>query len=124
MIQKEGPGWRVARDLAKGEFSVLIGGKGWAFELTETEWAELCQLLYQLVRNHEALTDQLMAEEAIQLELEKGSWWGCLEGDRDGWNLSVILSPVLGRGVEGSWPAPASMAVVAAIRTMWDDGCY
>ena len=60
-----------------------------------------------------------MAEEAIELELEKGAWWGCLEGDRDGWNLSVILSPVLGRGWR-SWPAPASMAAVAAIRTMWD----
>ena len=124
MIQQEGPGWRVARDPGKAEFSVLIGGQGWAFELTETEWAELCQLLDQLVRNHAALTDQLMAEEAFELELEKGAWWGCLEGDRDGWNLSVILSPMLGRGVEGSWPAPASMAAVAAIRTMWDNGSH
>tara|TARA_B100000927_G_scaffold274988_1_gene254649 strand:+ start:749 stop:979 length:231 start_codon:yes stop_codon:yes gene_type:complete len=72
------------------------------------------------VNNHAALVDQLMAEEAIELELERGPWWGCLDGDRERWTLSVVLTPVAGRGVEGHWPFPAAMALVGVVRTMWD----
>ena len=120
VIQQEGSGWRVARDLQRGEFTVLVGGQGWAFELTEPEWSGFCELLLELVNNHAALVDQLMAEEAIELELERGPWWGCLDGDRERWSLSVVLTPVAGRGVEGHWPFPAAMALVGVVRTMWD----
>ncbi len=120
VIQHEGPGWRVARDPQRGEFTVLVGGQGWAFELTEPEWSGFCELLIGLVNNHAVLVDQLMAEEAIELELERGPWWGCLDGDRERWTLSVVLTPVAGRGVEGHWPSPAAMALVGAVRTMWD----
>ena len=119
-IQQEGPGWRVARDPNRVEFTVLLGGQGWAFELTEPEWSGFCELLLELVNHHAALVDQLMAEEAIELELERGPWWACLEGDREQWSLSVVLTPAVGRGVEGRWPIPASMALVGAVRTMWD----
>jgi hypothetical protein len=61
-----------------------------------------------------------MAEEAIELELDRRLWWGCLRGDRGSWSLSVVLTPDAGRGVEGHWPAPASAAMVAAMRTLWD----
>ena len=121
MIQQEGPGWRVARDPQRTEFTVLIGGQGWAFELAEVEWAAFRQLLEDLVENHAALQDQLMAEEAIELELERGPWWGCLEGNREQWSLSVVLTPATGRGVEAHWPFPASVALVAAVRTVWDE---
>ena len=120
MIQQEGPGWRVARDPQRGPFSVLLGGQGWAFELTEAEWSAFVQLLLDLEGHHVALQDQLMAEEAIELELERGPWWGCLEGNREQWALSVVLTPTTGRGVEAHWPAPASTALMAAVRTMWD----
>ena len=40
-MQQEGPGWRLARDPDRGLHPVLIGGAGWAFELTEAEWAAL-----------------------------------------------------------------------------------
>jgi len=121
VIQQEGPGWRVARDPQRTEFTVLIGGQGWAFELAEVEWAAFRQLLEDLVENHAALQDQLMAEEAIELELERGPWWGCLEGNREQWSLSVVLTPATGRGVEAHWPFPASVALVAAVRTVWDE---
>ena len=47
MIQQEGPGWRLARDPDRGLHPVLIGGAGWAFELTEPEWAALADLVLQ-----------------------------------------------------------------------------
>ena len=56
---------------------------------------------------HRELVDQLMEEEAIELELERGVWWGCLSGDRHTWTLTVLLSPLQSRGAEGHWPAPA-----------------
>lgn len=121
MIQQEGPGWRLARDPTRGQFPVLIGGEGWAFELTEDEWAALADLVLTLERQHRALVDQLMAEEAIELELDRGLWWGCLQGDRARWSVSVVLTPAAGRGVEGHWPSPASAAMVAAMRTLWDN---
>ena len=120
MIQQEGPGWRLALDPSRGVHSVLIGGEGWAFELTQPEWDALSDLVLTLERQHRALVDQLMAEEAIELELDRRLWWGCLQGDRASWSLSVVLTPELGRGAEGHWPSPASAAIVAAMRTLWD----
>ena len=76
MIVQEGPGWRLARDPSRGEFSILVGGEGWAFELTEPEWKDLVGLLATLETQHSVLRDQLMAEEAIELELDRGVWWG------------------------------------------------
>ena len=110
----------MARDPTRGLHPVLIGGDGWAFELTEAEWVALADLVLTLERQHRALVDQLMAEEAIELELDRRFWWGCLKGDRASWGLSVVLTPELGRGVEGHWPSPASAAMVAAMRTLWD----
>lgn len=119
MIVQEGTGWRLARDPSRGEFSILVGGEGWAFELTEPEWKDLVGLLATLETQHSALRDQLMAEEAIELELDRGVWWGCLAGDCQSWSLALVLTPREGRGVEGFWPASAAAAVVAAVRT-WE----
>ena len=99
---------------------MLIGGDGWAAELTEPEWRELVALTVELDHQHRMLVDQLMEEEAIELELDRGVWWGCLAGDRHSWSLSVVLSPLAGRGLEGHWSAPAAAAMVAAMRTLWD----
>ena len=120
MIQQEGPGWRLAWDPTRSDFCVLIGGDGWAVELTQPEWSELVALAVELDHQHRLLVDQLMDEEAIELELDRGVWWGCLAGDRNSWSLSVVLSPQAGRGLEGHWSAPAAAAMVAAMRTLWD----
>ena len=120
MILQEGEGWRFARDSARESFSILIGGEHWAFELTLREWRELMTLVLELEQQHRLLVDQLMAEEAISIELERGPWWAALEGDRRQWGLAVVLTAVEGRSAEGAWPAPAAMALVAAMRIELD----
>ncbi len=122
MIQQEGPGWRLAHDLGRNGFPFLIGGEFWAVELTETELKGLHALLVELDHQHTLIRDQLMEEESITLELEQQEWWGCLDGTRDSWALQVVLhgNGTPRRGLEGTWPAPAAQAFLAALRTVWD----
>ena len=123
MIQQEGPGWRLARDLSRNGFPFLIGGEFWAAELTEMEVKGLHALLVELVHQHSLIRDQLMEEESITLELEQQEWWGCLDGTRDHWGLQVVLQGSAmqrRRGLEGAWPAPAAQAFLAALRTVLD----
>ena len=96
----------------------MVGGEGWAFELTSPEWKEFVDLHSTLEAQHSALKDKLMAEEAIELELDRGVWCGCLAGDCQSWSLAIVLTPEEGRGVEGFWPAPTAAALVAAVRTL------
>ena len=120
MIQQEGDGWRVSHDPSRGEFCVLVGGEHWAFELTEPEWRDLVDLVATLEEQYRGLVDQLMPEESIELELDRGVWWGCLSGDRNLCELRILLTPLEGRAAQGGWPAPAAAAAVAALRTLWD----
>ena len=122
MIQQEGRGWRLSRDPARPLFSVLIGGEHWALELSELEARALTSLTADLTDQHRLISDQLMAEEAITVELERAGWCGCLEGDRSCWSLRFILSGDEGqaRGLEVCWPHPAAHAISEAMRTLWD----
>jgi Domain of unknown function (DUF1818). len=78
MLVQEGEGWRWLQDSARHPFSFVIGGQGWASELTAEEALGLGQALVQLVQEHQALASQLMPEESISLELERGPFWICL----------------------------------------------
>lgn len=119
MIQLEGKGWRLAWRLDEHPFGVLIGGQGWAAELTQAEASALAAASADLMREHQALVDQLLAEEAISLELERGPWWLALEGDRQRWSLKGILSPAAGqRALEVSWDVDASPALCAALQRL------
>jgi hypothetical protein len=119
MVQREGEGWRLAWDAARRPFSVLIGGDGWAAELSLSEAEALRDGVSLLVAQHADLVDQLMAEEAISLELERQPWWIGLDGDRDGWSLRVVLTPGLGqRAMEGSWSVGASGPFMAALQQL------
>jgi hypothetical protein len=118
-IAREGEGWRLAWDAGRQPFSVLIGGAGWAVELSEAEALALQQAVADLAAQHGALVDQLMAEEAISLELERGPWWLEIEGDRASWALRVVLTPAAGqRAFEGSWSPQASRAFSAALQQL------
>jgi Domain of unknown function (DUF1818) len=118
-IEREGPGWRLAWDPSREPFSVLIGGADWAVELSAAEAESLQAAVADLVEQHAAVVDQLMAEEAISLELERQPWWLAIEGDRSTWALQVVLSPAPGqRAFEGGWPAPASQAFSAALQQL------
>ena len=124
VIQLEGPGWRLAWREDGGPsgvqpFAVLIGGQGWAVELTTAEAQALANLTLDLIAEHQALVDQLLAEEAISLELERGPWWLALEGDRRQWSLKGVLSPEAGqRALEVSWSVEASGALCQALQRL------
>ena len=122
----EGAGWRLAVGRKGTLFSALVGGETWAFEITESEWQELAILVLALESQHAELQGQLMLEEAIELEMERGVWWGCMDGDCHHWNLKLILNGEASaqRSMEAHWPSPAAAAIVAAMRTAWDLGNY
>lgn len=118
-VHREGEGWRLAWDAGRQPFAVLIGGAGWAVELTAPEAEALRGAVAELVAQHAALVDELMAEEAISLELEREPWWVEIEGDRARWGLRVMLMGPSGqRAFEGSWPHPASGAFSQALQLL------
>ena len=120
MIQREGEGWRLAWDADRQPFSVLIGGEGWGAELTAAEAEALRDAVADLALQHGSLVEQLMAEEAIELELERGCWWLAIEGDRSSWSLRVVLSPTPGqRALEGSWGAGAARPFTQALQQLF-----
>lgn len=119
MIQLEGPGWRLAWRDENYPFAVLIGGQGWAVELSAAEATALAAAVADLVCEHQALSDQLLSEEAITLELERGPWWLALEGDRLQWGLKGVLTPEVGqRALEVSWSVEASSAFCQALQRL------
>lgn len=113
-LLREGHGWRYGHDPDREQFTVLIAGDHWATELSRSEAEGLRRLVGRLVAQHGQLADQLMAEESVTICAEEGDWWLELEGDRDAWSLRFVLSGS-GRGVEGTWPAPAAMAMARAL---------
>ena len=120
MTEREGEGWRIAWDGDRQPFVVLIGGAGWATELSRAEAESLRDALADLLAQHAALVDQLMAEESISLELERDPWWLTIDGDRREWSLQVMLSPQPGqRAFEGSWPHPASRGFSQALQQLY-----
>ena len=120
MIEREGEGWRIVWDGDRHPFAVLIGGAGWATELSRPEAESLRDALADLLAQHAALVDQLMAEESISLELERDPWWLTIDGDRQEWSLQVMLSPQPGqRAFEGSWPHPASRGFSQALQQLY-----
>ncbi|MEY3769037.1 MAG: hypothetical protein RLZZ11_2107 [Cyanobacteriota bacterium] len=120
MIQREGEGWRLAWDGDRQPFSVLVAGDSWATELTRAEAEALRDAVADLVAQHSALVDQLMAEEAIELELERDAWWLSIEGDRHTWSLRVMLSPEPGqRAMEGCWGPRAALPFTQALQQLF-----
>ena len=124
MIKKEGPGWRIIRDLSRDNFSTLIGGDTWAIELDQAEWKNLVRLVIDLSDQYEEVKSQLMGDEDITLELERNPWLAILKGDQYGWNLKLILegNNSFNRGAEIYWPRNVMKQVANAMRIMWDSG--
>lgn len=125
MWEREGEGWRLAWDSQRLPFPLLIGGEGWASELTASEAEALCRALQVVCGQHRALVDTLMEEESISLEYTgpisapangaPGDLWLTLEGDRQDWTLRFVLQPASGqRGLEGFWARGAAAAFAEA----------
>ncbi|MEB3332323.1 MAG: DUF1818 family protein [Synechococcaceae cyanobacterium] len=120
-------GWRLTVDPSRQPFAVLVGGPDWAAELSLVEARGLRDSLLRLRQQHDSLRSQLMAEEALELELERpltaadgracGELWLGLEAaDCQGWALRFVLTPQPGqRAVEGHWPPQAALAFAAAL---------
>jgi len=124
VIKKEGPGWRIIRDLSRNNFSTLIGGESWAIELNQEEWKTLVKVVIDLSDQYEDIQEQLMGDEDITLELATNPWMAILKGDQYGWDLKLILNGdlSLNRGAEVYWPRNVSKQVFNAMRIMWDSG--
>ena len=58
-MQAEGPGWRLAVDPARPGYQALIGGEGWAIEISLDELSQLKSLCGRLQEQHLAISDQL-----------------------------------------------------------------
>lgn len=125
MLEREGQGWRLAWDGQRDPFPLLIGGEGWASELTANEASALGRALEALSNQRNALRASLMEEENLCLEFHGpcpdpkggtgGALWVALEGDRQEWTLSFVLQPATGaRGLEGSWGEGAAAAFMEA----------
>ena len=122
MIKKEGPGWRIIRDSSREIFSTLIGGENWAIDLNQAEWEKLASSVIDLSDQYNDVEAQLMVDEDITLELERSPWLVILKGDKDGWNLKLILNGSLSstRSAEVFWPRNVTKQVTNAMRIMWD----
>ncbi len=122
MIQQEGVGWRIAWDPSRLQFPILVGGDFWAFELTDSEWKSLVELVLDLLDEHKKIKSQLMDQESITLEIEREFCWGCLEGDKDKWSLQVILDSEGDhfRGVEAYWPNSIAKEFTHGMRIVWE----
>jgi len=135
---QEGEGWRLALDPQRPTFPVLVGGAGWAAELSLAEARALRSGVMRLLDQHRSLGPLLMPEEQVSLELEleleleldadpgpacglatSGSLWLGLDGDRSCWSLRFVLSPGADRrGLEAEWSSGASAAISAALQLL------
>lgn len=131
----EGNGWRLAVDPQRRPYGGLVGGDRWAVELRLEELRALQGAVARLEAQYQQLQPTLMADEEIDLELDveldsdaqpapgpggqarrSGSLHVALTGDCQRWALRFVLTPSDGaRGVEGGWPAEASLPLAAAL---------
>jgi hypothetical protein len=110
----QGKGWRIGWNPEAKVYQGLVGDDHWAVELTFKEFADLRRLADQLVSNLQAIADELMEEEIIELEAESEYIWVALEGFADRYSLRFIL---LGdRGSEGGWSETATTEFLQAMK--------
>lgn len=110
---KEGVGWRLGWHGEAELYRGLVGGKDWAFELTEAEWQDFCRLLGQLSQTMKQMANQLMDEERINCEAETDLLWMEVEGFPHAYSLRIILSG--DRRCEGYWQPEAVQGLLQAL---------
>lgn len=139
----EGEGWRLVIAPDRRPYGVLIGGDHWAMELRSHEFQALGRAVATLVEQYRQLQPTLMAEEAIDLELDlelpvgaepmiptsgsdppaAGALHVALHGDGQSWALHFVLTPGDGaRAGEGGWSAAASLPLATALTRLSGGG--
>ncbi|WP_191964792.1 DUF1818 family protein [Synechococcus sp. RSCCF101] len=120
MIVEEGPGWRFSLDRTRETHALLLAGEDWAAEFTLQEGHDLARAAADLEREWSRCSANLMPEEELCLELERGELWVQLEGCRQQRTLRFVLTPAQPgrRGVEGAWHGAATRALMASLRLL------
>lgn len=118
-----GEGWRLRVDPRRQPFSVLIGGRDWAAELTAREAGQVRTAVATLLRQLEATAPLLMPDETLELEHASGGLWMQLSGTPDAWALRFLIDDTArgaerARGLEGGWDCRASQALAAALASV------
>ena len=121
MILDENKKWRLVKDLDKGKYCFLIGVDNWAIELCQDEFDSLYRLLIKLENQINSIKEELLEEELINLEIENALWYIELEGNKNQWNLRMILeSSGNSRSFEMYWPIPIAQTLLNEIIKMWE----
>jgi hypothetical protein len=115
-VIKSGTGWRLGWNPEAKEFQGLVGGDGWAIELTEAELNDFCRLLAQLAGAVSEMAIELMDEEKIAVEAESDLLWVQVEGYPEAYSVQLILNS--GRRCEGFWPIAAAPGLVQAAKVL------
>jgi Domain of unknown function (DUF1818) len=115
-VIKSGTGWRLGWNPEADEFKGLVGGDGWAIELTEAELNDFCRLLADLAAAVTEMAIELMDEEKIAIEAESDLLWVQVEGDPEAYSVQLILNS--GRRCEGFWPIAAAPGLVQAAKVL------
>jgi hypothetical protein len=113
---RSGEGWRLRVDPQRQPFSVLIGGRDWAAELTAPEAGRLRAAVAVLVRQLAATAPLLMPDETLELEHASEGLWMQLSGTPEQWALRFLIDDTAcgaerSRGLEGAWDCAASPAL-------------
>ncbi len=118
---KEQKRWRLFRDFKKGKFCFLIGVDNWSIELQRSEFYSLYLLLRRLNSQLLSISNELMDEESITLEIEQLPWYIELEGKKNEWSLRFVFeSQDQTRSFEMYWPIPIAQSLFYEIKKMWE----
>ena len=113
--------FRLIKDTSKEKYCFLIGANNWAVELQKKEFDSLYHLLLKINKQVSEISDQLMEEELISLEIEKLPWYIDLEGKKNDWSLRIVFeSQEKTRSFEMYWPIPIAKNLFYEIKKMWE----
>ena len=118
---KDEKNWRLIKNLKKGKFCFLIRVNNWAIELKKSEFRSLYFLLLKINQQLVEISNHLMDEELISLEIEQLPWYAELDGKKNDWNLRLIFeSDEETRSFEMYWPIPIAKNLFFEIKNMWE----
>ena len=121
MLSKQGENWRLIKDPEKGRYCYLISINKWAIELDENEFNLLSHLLKKIHREIDLISDNLMEEELINIELENIPWYAELEGTKVEWSLRFVFESIEEtRSFEMYWPIQIAENLSFEIIKMWE----